>query len=314
MNHIHGGCSAVNLRSIDLNLLVTFEAVMSERSVSAAAKRLGLTQSAVSHALRRLRTTFGDPLLVRGAEGMEPTPRALQIATVVSDALGQIEQVVDERQAFDPRRSERRFTVRVSEYVAPFLLPALCATVRREAPGITLQVAHFDARETDQRIGPDEIHVRATSLTPPPAASAGLRLIEDVFVVLMSRTHPQARRSMSLDRYIELAHLKVAAAALGTNMIDDALSSRRLRRNVMLTVPSWFEMRGVIATTDLVGAIPRRWAGDPVFSAGCVSQHLPLEEVIFAVDLRWRLRDARDPGHRWLRSLIEQALPPATPD
>jgi DNA-binding transcriptional LysR family regulator len=133
-----------------------------------------------------------------------------------------------------------------------------------------------------------------------------------VFVVLMSRTHPQARRSMTLDRYIELAHLKVAAAAVGTNMIDDALSSRRLRRNVMLTVPSWFEMRGVIATTDLVGAIPRRWAGEPVFSAGCVSQHLPLEEVIFAVDLRWRLRDARDPGHRWLRSLIEQALPPAT--
>jgi DNA-binding transcriptional LysR family regulator len=182
----------VNLRSIDLNLLVTFEAVMSERS----------------------------------AEGMEPTPRALQIASVVSDALGQIEQVVDEETAFDPLRSERRFTVRVSEYVAPFLLPALCATVRREAPGITLQVAHFDARETDQRIGPDEIHVRATSLTPPPAASAGLRLIEDVFVVLMSRTHPQARRSMTLDRYIELAHLKVAAAALGTNMIDDALSSR----------------------------------------------------------------------------------------
>jgi DNA-binding transcriptional LysR family regulator len=298
----------VNLRSVDLNLLVTFEAVLAERSVSAAAERLGLTQSAVSHALRRLRTTFGDQLLVHGPDGMQPTPRALQIAAVVSEALGQIEQVIDEQKGFDPQVSERTFTLRVSEYVAPFLLPTLCSRLRREAPRLTLRVAHFDAKEADGRIGPDEIHVRTTSLSPPPAASAGQRLLEDEFVVLMSESHPQAGRTMTLERYLELPHMKVAAAALGTNMIDDALALRGLRRNVALTVPSWFEMRSVIATTDLVAAMPRRWAVDPVFSAGCVWQHLPLEEVVFAVDLRWRVRDARDPGHRWLRELITEVM------
>jgi DNA-binding transcriptional LysR family regulator len=309
---MHGEAPLVNLRSIDLNLLVTFEAVLAERSVSAAAERLGLTQSAVSHALRRLRTTFGDQLLVRTSDGMEPTPRALQIAAVVSEALGQISQVIDEQKGFDPQVSERSFTLRVSEYVAPFLLPTLCSRLRREAPRLTLRVAHFDPREADGRIGPDEIHVRTASLAPAAAASVGQRLLEDEFVVLMSTSHPQAGRPMTLERYLELPHMKVAAAALGTNMIDDALGIRGLRRNVVLTVPSWFEMRGVIAGTDLVAAMPRRWAGDPAFSEGCVWQHLPLEEVVFAVDLRWRVRDARDPGHRWLRELIARAMVPAT--
>ena len=104
----------MNLRSVDLNLLVTFEAVLTERSVSAAAERLGVTQSAVSHALRRLRAVFHDQLLVRGPAGMEPTPRALQIADVVSEALGQIEQVISQQRGFDPGSSERSFTVRAA--------------------------------------------------------------------------------------------------------------------------------------------------------------------------------------------------------
>jgi DNA-binding transcriptional LysR family regulator len=299
----------VNLRSVDLNLLVTFEAVLAERSVSGAAERLGLTQSAVSHALRRLREMFGDQLVVRGPRGMEPTPRALQIAEAVSQALAQIEQVLDEQQQFDPRTSERHFTLRVSEYVAPFLLPALCSRVRREAPHLTLRVAHFNANDAGG-VDPDDIHVRMASAAAPPAGSAGVRLLEDEFVVLMGRNHPQAGQPITLERYLGLPHVKVAAAALGTNMIDDALAHRGLRRNVALSVPSWFEMRGVIASTDLVAAMPRRWAGEPAFSEGCVWQPLPLEEVTFAVDLRWRVRDARDPGHRWLCRLIAKTMPP----
>jgi DNA-binding transcriptional LysR family regulator len=297
----------MNLRSVDLNLLVTFEAVLAERSVSAAALRLGLTQSAVSHALRRLREMFGDQLVVRGPTGMEPTARALQIAEAVSQALAQIEQVIDEQREFDPTTSERTFTLRVSEYVAPFLLPALCSRVRREAPRLTLRVAHFNSDDAG-RVDPDDIHVRMASAAPTPAGSAGVRLLEDEFVVLMSRRHPQAGRPMTLERYLDLPHVKVAAAALGTNMIDDALARRGLRRNVALSVPSWFEMRGVIASTDLVAAMPGRWAGEPAFSEGCVWQPLPLQEVTFAVDLRWRVRDARDPGHRWLCRLITNTM------
>src|SRR3981081_894674 len=153
----------MDLRSVDLNLLVTFEAVLTERSVSAAAERLGVTQSAVSHALRRLRGVFHDQLLVRGPAGMEPTPRALEIAEVVTEALGQIEQVISQPRGFDPCRSERTFTMRVSEYVAPFLLPTLCSWLRRQAPRVTLNVVHFSAHATDGRVEPNADHVRAAS-------------------------------------------------------------------------------------------------------------------------------------------------------
>jgi DNA-binding transcriptional LysR family regulator len=298
----------MDLRSVDLNLLVTFEAVLTERSVSAAAERLGLTQSAVSHALRRLRGVFHDQLLVRGPAGMEPTPRALEIAEVVTEALGQIEQVISQQRGFDPGRSERTFTMRVSEYVAPFLLPTLCSWLRRQAPRVTLTVARFSEHDVDGRIQPNEVHVRMASPDPLPAGCTGVRLLEDEFVVLMSRKHPEAGKPMTLAHYLRLPHVKVAATALGTNMIDDALARRGLRRNVVLTVPSWFEMRGVIANTDLVAAMPGQWAHDRTFSEGCLWQKLPLDEVTFAVDMRWRTRDARDPGRLWLCELITRAI------
>jgi DNA-binding transcriptional LysR family regulator len=298
----------MDLRSVDLNLLVTFEAVLTERSVSAAAERLGLTQSAVSHALRRLRGVFHDQLLVRGPAGMEPTPRALEIAEVVTEALGQIEQVISQQRGFDPGRSERTFTMRVSEYVAPFLLPTLCSWLRRQAPRVTLTVARFSEHDVDGRIQPNEVHVRMASPDPLPAGCTGVRLLEDEFVVLMGRKHPEAGKPMTLAHYLRLPHVKVAATALGTNMIDDALARRGLRRNVVLTVPSWFEMRGVIANTDLVAAMPGQWAHDRTFSEGCLWQKLPLDEVTFAVDMRWRTRDARDPGRLWLCELITRAI------
>jgi DNA-binding transcriptional LysR family regulator len=295
----------MNLRSVDLNLLVTLEAVVAERSVSRAANRLGLTQSAVSHALRRLRKVFGDPLLVRGRDGMEPTQRGLEITREVTQALARIEQVINEHQHFDPRTSVRAFTLRISDYVAPFLLPSLCSALRSQAPRLTLRVAHFDPDDEDGRIGPNEFHVRLHRDRLPGAT--GLRLLDDEFVVLCSGDRDDAEQPMTLERYLTLPHVKVAQPALGTNMIDDALARRGLQRNIALTVPSWFEMRGVIANTDLVVAMPRRWASDPAFSTGCVWHPLPLEEVTFAMDLLWRSRDARDPGHRWLCDLIVRA-------
>jgi DNA-binding transcriptional LysR family regulator len=198
--------------------------------------------------------------------------------------------------------------VRVSEYVAPFLLPTLCSWLRRQAPRVRLSVGRFSADNSDGRIQPNEVHVRMASPDPPTAGCTGVRLLEDEFVVLMSRKHPEAGQRMTLAHYLGLPHVKVAATALGTNMIDDALARRGLRRNVVLTVPSWFEMRGVIANTDLVAAMPARWAHDLTFSEGCLWQKLPVDEVTFAVDMRWRTRDSRDPGRRWLCELITRAI------
>lgn len=293
----------MDLRSVDLNLLVTLEAVIAERSVTRAALALGLTQSAVSHALGRLRRTFRDDLLVRGPEGMVPTPRGRELAAVLGRSFSEIERVLESERHFDPATSDRRFTVCASDYVAPFLLTELCARLRREAPAVALDVRHF--RDPDERVEQHELHLRVGGPggAGDPAAE-NVALLADDYVVLMSRDHPHADAELTLDRYLDLNHIKVSPHALGTNVIDDALAGRGLRRHVAITVPSWFEMRNVVAATDLVVAMPRRWAGAPSFAAGCVWRPLPLPEVTFAVDVCWRRRDRHEPGLRWLRELV----------
>jgi DNA-binding transcriptional LysR family regulator len=297
----------VDLRSVDLNLLVTFEAVVTERSVSRAAERLGLTQPAVSHALARLRKIFRDDLLVRGPAGMEPTPRALEVASVLARSLSDIEQVLDQEWHFDPATSSRRFTLHVSDYVAPFLLPDLCARLRTQAPSVRLDIGHF--RQHDGRVEPNEIHLRVAQQSDSSDTTIDdSRLLEDEYVVLMSQTHARAHADLTLDSYLTLSHVKVSPAALGTNVIDDALTTLGLQRHIAVTVPSWFEMRNVVARTDLVVAMPRHWVTDPAFSAGCVWHPLPLDGATFAVDLRWRRRDRHEPGNQWLRTLVTDSI------
>lgn len=290
-------------RKIDLNLLVMLEALVAERNVSKAALRMGLTQSAMSHALRRLRQSFNDPLFVRAATGMEPTRRALEIAGATRLALDQLEQTIDTSAVFDPATAERTFTLRISEYVSSHLLQRLCPILRKAAPGIRLNAAHFtgDARE-DEIIG-DELHVRLGGSGNPTGRRERLRVVDEKFVVLMRKANPARRKPMTLPLYASLSHVKVTGT-IGTNVIDDALRIRGLRRDVVFSVPSWRDARHIVAGSDLVAAMPARWARDPDGPSDCAVARFPLDDVRFAIDLEWHPRFAVDPGHGWLRDLI----------
>lgn len=294
----------MNLRTVDLNLLVIFDTLIDERSVSRTAVRLGLTQSAVSHALRRLRAVLDDDLLVRSGGQMQPTAAALRIAAALRPALSQIHDVLNEKRSFDLRTTTRSFVLRVSEYVAPSVLAPLCTVMRAEAPGLKLSVVPFDSTTQDWAIEPGEIHLRVRREDRAMARPSSMRLFEDDFVVLLAENHACAGAPLTLDRYVSLPHLKVTADAVGTNMIDDALRKLGLVRNIVLTVPSWFEMRRVIAGTDLIAVVPRHWADNAAFSAGCVGRDLPLRGIALSVELVWHPRDTSDMGHAWLRALI----------
>jgi DNA-binding transcriptional LysR family regulator len=296
----------MNLRTIDLNLLVILDTLITERSVSRAAQRLGLTQSAVSHALRRLRVLFGDDLLIRRGSGMELTWRAAHLSKELRVALGVIEAMVNEDVAFDPATSDRVFRLRVSDYVLGFLLGRLCRVLRTEAPGVRLDVNHF-GDDGDEVIG-DEIHVRLGSEAGVTSRYRRVRVFEDSFVVVMSRHHPAATLPMTLDLYVQLLHLKVAASAIGTNFIDDALARRGLSRDIAMRVPSWLDVRAIIETTDLVAALPRRWTETSAFTQSCVTSPLPLDEVELSIDVVWHPRHDDDPGHAWLRAAIVRTM------
>jgi DNA-binding transcriptional LysR family regulator len=290
----------MNLRALDLNLLVVFEALVEERSVSKAAERIGSTQSAVSHALKRLRATFDDELLVRSARGMEPTPHAVRLAVAFRGALAQIEQAVDVPRGFDPAAAHATFHLSMSDYMRTFLLPRLCTHLRAAAPGVTLVVEAPYTAQASGAVAYDGLQVRLVSeRTLGPMSTQ--RLIDDTFAVLMRRDHPQAGRPLTLDAYLALGHLKVTG--VGSSAIDEALAQRGLARNVVFRLPSWLETISVVESTDLVVAMPAHWRGEPRFMDSCVALPLPLE-LSLPIEMAWHPRNDADPAHRWLRETV----------
>jgi len=296
--------AAINLRRVDLNLLVMFEALVEERSVSKAAARLNLTSSAVSHALRRLREQFKDPLMLRTAEGMVPTPEAVRLAKSFRKAFSEIENAIGVAGEFDPATARRTFLLRVSDYVGILLLPRLCVELRTVAPGVSLLVQSFEMRQPSDRVEYEGVEIRLSVSRGHSVLSASRRIMDDRWMVLMRRGHPAASSPLTLDRYLELGHLKVSG--VGSSILDELLAERGLARQVMIQVPTWQGMMPVIESTDLVAAMPAHWMGSVLSGSNCVAFPLPLPELALSIDAVWHPRNDHDPGHKWFRELIHQ--------
>jgi DNA-binding transcriptional LysR family regulator len=292
----------MNLRNIDLNLLVIFEAIISERSISKAAKKVGVSQSAISHALRRLRHTFNDNLVRRTAQGMVPTARGLTLAEYLLVPLQQINSVVDEQFKFDPRTSNRTFTLRMSDYLVAWLLPGLLARIRSEAPQVTLAVSHHHSLDT---LDPDtDIHLLICSNIVPKQGGKRERLFKDKFVVVFRKGHPVSNQKMTLKLFLELPHMKVAHSKNGSTILDDALANRGLSRRIAAVLPSYSGIHSVIKNSDLCAVLPPSWlkihgsTSDFSFSA------MPISDFEFTVDIFTNCTQRQDAGLQWLRKLI----------
>lgn len=294
----------MNLRSLDLNLLVIFDALMTERSITRAASRIGMTPSAVSHALRRLRDTFQDPLIERTPDGMAPTHRGLDLQKRVHGALADIARAVDQQLVFDPATSERTFKIRTTDYLVCCLLPRVCTRVRAEAPNATV-IVEYIGDNGDLREEPGDLVLRLYAGSPD-SEHAQHRLLQDRLVVAMRRDHPAAGQHMSLDVFVSVPQVRVSIAAIGANLVDDALAKRGLKRRVVSIIPTLAMVMPIIEHTDLWAVLPERWVevyGNP---KRIISAPLPLPEIEFTIDLVWQRRDESDGGHRWLREIIQQ--------
>jgi DNA-binding transcriptional LysR family regulator len=185
-----------------------------------------------------------------------------------------------------------------------------CTRLRAEAPGVQLTVLPIAGVPRDRGVEPGEVHVRAERSGQTLARPTNRVLFEDDFVVLMARKHRRAAKTLTLRGYLSLPHVKVTADAVGTNMSDDVLRRHGLRRDIHLTVPSWFEMQRVIVSTDLVAVAPRHWGAGPALREGCVCHDLPLVGVALSVELEWHPQDAANAGNKWLRDAITDSLAP----
>jgi DNA-binding transcriptional LysR family regulator len=292
----------MNLRSIDLNLLVIFDALMAERSVKRTAEKVGVTPSAISHALRRLRRTFNDDLMLRTPRGLEPTHGGRELANSVRAALQQVQRAVDQQLNFDPATSERTFRIHTSIYLARGLLPRVCARIRAEAPRVGLIVDRA-ALDTEGTAEPRDIQLRVCAGSWGPDYRQ-TRLLRGRFVVAMRHDHPAAGKAITIERFVGLPQILVSAVSEGR--VDRSLGRLGLSRWIAVTIPSLAGVFPIIEQSDLCAVLPEQWVRLYSSPGKIVCAPLPLPDLEFTVDKIWHRDDNNDAGHRWLRELIRQ--------
>lgn len=259
----------IHLSRADLNLLVLFEVVLDERHVGRAAEKLNLTPSAISHGLGRLRRLLNDPLFLRTPKGVTPTARAIDLAPLIADVLARARSVLATAEPFDPARSARRFTIGAPDGVSAVFLPLLLAELRRTAPGVAIGVRQLlpapgeTSPERAWRSVFAELDQRSMDIAvipsgPIPARFHARSLYEEDFVVAMRMGHPFADNP-SLERYCQMQHLVVSLSGDAQGFVDERLANQGRSRRVALTVPNFMFALAVIAETDLISALPRRF-------------------------------------------------------
>jgi DNA-binding transcriptional LysR family regulator len=314
-----------HLSNLDLNLLRVFEALAEERSATRAGARLGLTQSAISHALNRLRYVLKDELFVRGPDGMKPTERAAEIAPRLRQGLMQLQLALTPSE-FVPSRTDRRFTLTCTEYAGAVLLPALIPRLREEAPHASINIlpANLGVAET-LRSGRADIAIGSFRRAPEWFATEPL--LRETRVWVMSADHPAARDELTVERLAELPHLVVAASGEDEHAIDGyvidhglerlvtrsdagqlqgALAARGLRRNVAVTTPHFLGALTAISQSDMVALFPRRLATAFMGRYRLALFEPPYPSPPFDLMSLWHREHGDQPAIAWLRRILRE--------
>jgi len=299
----------VDLSSINLNLLVALEALLREVHVTRAARRCGVSQSAMSHQLAALRALFDDPLVVRGPDGSELTQRAQRLREPVRIALAGVRSIFRNPAAFDPQKAAGRFCIGTSDSLAAFVLPDLLRRLSREAPALEASVLECNPRDFSRLLGSNEVQ-----LTIGPAVSeTGLEqsmLFEDTFVCAMHREHALAQQQLDLDAFVHAKHVLISPTGIGGSFVDEALAAKGLSRHIGFRTTSFLLAPMVVSQTDLIVTAPKHCLEAVAEALGLLLRVPPLELPSLHIAMAWHQRYRADAEHTWLRGQIE-AGPPA---
>jgi len=298
MNEFH-------VRRPDLNLLVIFDAVCRHGQVTAAAEALNLSQSAVSHALNRLRDRVGDPLFIRTRSGLLLTPKAQDMLPLTARIIELSAQAFDS-QAFDPLTTTRRFCIGVSEYAMLTIIPEITRSLRRDAPASRLELSGVGA-DTLSNLATGELDCAFWGAAIPSAPYRHLPLYREHFTSFMSEDHPLAEKTrggeLTLSDYLACPHVIVRLQNTGDSPLDIELHKQGHRRNIMLGVPSFTSGLASLRGTDLIFSVPSRLAG-VLRGNDLICFRLPVAIADFSYSLVWHERLSADPAFLWLRRKI----------
>lgn len=295
----------VNITSVNLNLFVAFDALLQERNVTRAAERLGLTQSAVSNALRNLRILFDDPLFLRRSAGVEPTPRALALAEPIRRGLAAF-SVALAPATFDPRTAERRFVIAASDYVELVLLPPLLQRIAKEAPGIRLDVVPWGLHDVPGSLARGEVDLMIGYYARVPPAHRSEGLFTEDYLGIVRKRHPTIRSRPTLRAWTAVPHVVVSEKPGSRSGVDRALAAQGLARTVGVRVSHFLIVPQIIARSDYVAVLSRRVAEPSARSLGLVTFRPPIALPKSEVGQVWHERLDADPGHAWLRARIAE--------
>ena len=297
----------MNWNAFDLNLLVVFDAVMQEKNLTRAGRRLGISQPAVSHALARLRHMLNDELFVRTPEGMRPTPRAERMIGPIRAALRELEASLAP-DAFDPAQQARSFTIAANNYAARAVIPALARRVAVLAPEAVLDVRPLGMLHTLDQLDGGAVELALSTLTEGGDRFKCAALLEDEYVAMLAADNPVAAgRELTIRQFAELPHIAITSSGEDTHFIDDALAERGLARFVFARVPLHSLILMLIGSSALA-VVPRRVAADLAAICPLTMRALPFPAPPVQLSMIWHRRLDNHPAHRWLRATLRSCV------
>lgn len=290
----------MNIKNFDLNLLRVFVAIYTARSVSKAALQVGLTQAAMSNALRRLRDQCDDPLFVRSNGVMEPTALAMALALPLQEALNAIERSLTSSLGFDPLSSTRTFRMLTSDVGERVVLPKLMAALKTAAPDIRIEAIRLPQSDYAQALRSGDVDLAIGNIAVLQRGFYQQLLFEDRYLCIARKGHPNVAGELTLDDYLAEDHV-VSLAGSTDNLVEDALACMRRRRNIKLKVTHYYGASAIVAESDLIATVPEN-----AVSGMHTLQKLSLPFAIPGARVRqfWHRRAHKDPANQWLRTLI----------
>ena len=298
-----------NLNRLDLNLLVAFDALLTERSVTRAGTRIGLGQSAMSHNLARLRTLFGDELLTRSAEGMRPTPRAMALADSVRLTLAQIQSTVLQSEAFEPATADRVFRIGLADSIEVAVIPGLIERLQASAPGVSLRLRSTNRMSILEELDTGTLDLGIGVFSQGQTHHKRRQLYTESFLCLFSPEQLDLTPPISLQDYLRWPHVLTSLAEDARGAVDEALAKSKLKRSIVMTTPGFLAVPFVVRRARVITTMPSRLARYFSEAFGLVTSPVPIDLPSFIISLLWHESFDHDPGHRWLRQAVAGLAP-----
>lgn len=299
-----------NIRNERLKLLSTFKAIFDERSLVGAAEVLGCTQSAVSKQLQKLRYWFKDDLFLRTPGGMQPTETSLNLIDEIQLILTKIDGLVTQT-FFDPAVLEGNFVIETTDEISRRIAPPLMQQLYDKSPKLKLVVRRLEKDYSVRELETGEVDLVISVNWHAPDRLMQKRLFSDQFVVVMSKRHPLARKSLTVQNYADAHHVLVAPLGMRRGYIDDVLAQQGLTRRVSMSVPTFAEMTPEILSDKYIVTLPNQVAVRLANDASLAIHSLPFDVPMISYHLLWHRRFSSEPRSQWLRGMIEDILVPA---